>query len=89
MALHDEQGLVAPAVLGALCTAVWSSRAMSTGSASPRHLPDESRLAGLAQVVLGGLLVLVGQPDVVTELVRRDLGDVEAAVKEVVVLRVR
>ena len=61
---------------------------MSTGSASPRDLPDEPPRR-LAQVVLGRLQVLVGQPDVVTEFVRRDLGDVEAAVEEVVVQRVR
>ena len=48
------------------------------------RLPDGSGLTGLAEMVGGGLLVLVGQPDVVAELVRRDLGDVLDAVDEVV-----
>jgi hypothetical protein len=47
-------------------------------------LTDGSGLTGLAEMVGGGLLVLVGQPDVVAELVRRDLGDVLDAVDEVV-----
>ncbi|MDT0350246.1 hypothetical protein RM445_12000 [Pseudonocardia sp. DSM 45834] len=84
VALHHVLGLRAPA--GDRCAVHGGVQLAGDvdGIGVAADLTDGSGLPGLAEMVGGGLLVLVGQPDMVAELVRRDLGDVFDAVDEVV-----
>src|SRR3954451_16585122 len=84
VALHHVLGLRAPA--GDRCAVHGGVQLAGDddGIGVAADLTDGSGLTGLAEMVGGGLLVLVGQPDMVAELVRRDLGDVLDAVDEVV-----